>query len=93
MLLEIVRDVFSSLFGKCTPVAVNDYEEVIQIKYNISELDSKMIYVGLLRLKKRYQGRYRVRVLFVDPGILQIILGTEKAVSSIGNTDFKIDVC
>ncbi len=83
----------SSLFGKCKPIAINDWDNVIQIKYSLSDLEAKMIYVGMERLQKRYRGKYRVRLLFVYPGILQVIIGDENAVSRIGESDFRIEVC
>ncbi len=93
MFYERRKEKFSDLFGNCVPVVINEYEDVVQVKYNLGEMDSQIIYEGFSRLKKRYQGKYRVKVLFVYPGILQIILGTEEAVSRIENEDFMIEVC
>lgn len=85
---------FSNLFGICSPVAINESDFLIQIKYNLAEMDAKSIYTGLTRLEKKYRRTgYKVRVLFVYPGILQVILGTEEEVSRIGTEDFSIEVC
>lgn len=70
MFYKTVKDVFSNLFGSCNPVAINDWSNMLQIKYNLAEMDSKMIYKGISRLKKKYQGsEYWVKILFVYPGI------------------------
>lgn len=94
MFYKIVKELFSNLFGRCNPVAINDWDNLLQIKYNLAEMEAETIYKGLLRLKKRYQNsEYRVRVLVVYPNILQVIVGTEEEVMQIGNTDFKIEIC
>lgn len=93
MIRELLYIHFSHPFGNCRPIAINDWDDVIQIKYSLADMNSKMIFIGLERLKKVYKGKTHVCVLFVYPGILQVIIGTEKAVSRIGNSDFRIEVC
>lgn len=93
MIRKILYFSFCDLFGNCKPKVVNDWPDVVQVKYCIAEMEAEMIWIGLEQLKKKYDGKCRVRVLFVYPGILQVILGSEEAVSRIGETDFRIDVC
>lgn len=94
MFYQILEVHFSNLFGKCPVIAINEFDDLIQIKYNLAEIDPKMIYTGLKRLKGIYgKAGYGVRVLFVYPGILQVIIGTKQEVSKIGNEDFKLEIC
>lgn len=94
MFYKITKDIFANLFGKCEPVALNDYGDLLQVKFNLNEIESKTIYQGFARLRKKYRNsEYKVIALFVYPGVLQVILGLEEEVSKFTKEDFMIEIC
>lgn len=93
MFYQIVKVHFSNLFGKCPVIAINESDDLIQIKYNLAEIDSKMLYTGLRKLEKLYEkSEFGVRVLFVYPDTLQVIIGEKTKVSKTGDKDFRIEI-
>ncbi len=95
MELRLIRHDFTNqLFGCCPSTDIYSYENVLQIKYKLTEIDNVRLYKGMLKLKKKYRNSgYRVIILFVSSEILQVIIGTEEEISKIGNEDFKIEIC
>lgn len=95
MLYKIFIIVFSKLFGNSPVIALNCYNNLIQIKYNIEGIALETIYNGLLKLRKCYSGKYAVRALIVHPGMLQVIIGDPEEVAKIGEGtgDIVIPVC
>lgn len=64
----------------------------LQLKYNSREIAPSMLRTGFLRLKKKYDGHYNVKVLFIENELIQVIIGTEKAISEI-KEEFEMRIC
>ena len=92
---NIIQLIFTKLFD-CEPLAINDWEDLIQVKYEFSKINSKKFLNGLSALQKTFKNSYVVRVLIVYPGILQIIIGTDADSLKYlerNSSDFLIKVC
>lgn len=90
----VQHDFTNQLFGCCPSTDIYSYENVFQVKYKLTEIDSVRLYKGMSKLKKKYQSsEFRVIILFVSSEILQVIIGTEEEISKIRNEDFKLEIC
>lgn len=88
---RIMYDIFSVVFG-CKPVAINGSEDLAQLKYNLAEISPYRLLPGFSLLQSLFHRTYRVRILFVDPNQLQVLIGTDTAVSRI-QEPFMFDLC
>lgn len=92
MLMKMAEDMFTTLFGNVRPLVINDGYDSLQLKYNSREIAPSMLRTGFLRLKKKYDGHYNVKVLFIENELIQVIIGTEKAISEI-KEEFEMRIC
>lgn len=90
IIYETIKFVFNS-----RPMVVNDYERYTQFKYVIDEIPSVTLYAGFKRLRRLYEGKYAVRVLFIPNGVMQVLIGKKEAIAPIGknDSDFILDIC
>ena len=83
---KLVIHYFYELFG-VEPVEINDdYDDLIQLKFNFCEVKKKQFCIALKRLKKIVKADIVIKILFVSKANnleMQLIIGEEKAVESL----------
>jgi|GEM_PF-5620185 len=92
MIYKIIWALFGDIFGACKPMAINTSKDHVQVKYDMEKIDSKEIYKGFLKLKSKCDGKFHVKVLFVWPNILQVLIGDEETISRI-TEEFEVNIC
>jgi len=97
MFYKLVEHSFSEMFG-CKPTVINDFNDIMQVKFDFLKINTKNFYQILSDLRKKYENlNLKIVVLLTDARILQVIVGTEEAVSrnnfEKNKTDFIIEIC
>jgi len=92
VLVKMAEDMFTTLFGNARPLVINDGYDALQLKYDLRAINPYMLTSGFEKLKKKYRGRYCVVALFVENAIIQIVIGSENAISEI-KEPFQMRIC
>ena len=90
--IGFVQRVIMHLMG-CEKVFIRPYPDHLQILIPYTKISSRKLHRALVILKSIFEGHFKIRILFTEHDLLQIIIGEGSIVSSIGGTDILIDLC